>query len=440
MKHGRIHAALAVALMLIAAVPAAGQEEQRQFVDGIAAVVGNEIVLESEIDEELYIYHMRTGGRELNEERSAELREQILAEMIDEMLLVAKARRDSIVLSEGELEQEIEVRVRELRERYGSEEELLSALEQEGLTLAELKQIYRDDIERRLLAEKVVRREVHGKIDVTWGDVEQYYEENAEEVAHLPESYEIAGILVAPEVSEAVKRAAYERLSEARERLTSGESFADVAREYSDDTSASRGGELGFVERGQTVPEFESALFSLEPGETSGIVPTRFGFHIIQAVERDGDRVRARHILARVTPGPEDGERAMAEAESLRAEAAAGADFSALAAEHSDDEATAGEGGYLGWFTAEQLSPEFVTALNSIEPGDMTDVIRGDGGYYLLKLLSHDPERVADLDEVREDLRDLIFSLRAEAAYDELMQELRSEIYIDLPTETATEG
>jgi len=432
-------AALAAAAML-SALPATAQEASRQFVDGIAAIVGNEIVLESEIDEELYIYHMRTGGRELGEERSAELREQILAEMIDEMLLVAKARRDSIVLTEGELDEEIEVRVRDLRERYGSEEALLAALQEQGLTLAELKEIYRDDIERRLLAERVVRQEVHGRIDVTWGDVEEYYEENAEEVALLPESYEISGILVAPEVSEEAKRQAYQRLNEARELIEGGRPFGEVAAEYSDDASASRGGELGYVERGQTVPEFETALFGLEPGEISGIVPSRFGFHIIQALEREGDRVRARHILARVVPGPADAERARAEAESLRARVLAGADFAELAAEHSDDEATATEGGYLGWFTAEQLSPEFVDALDTLEPGKVTGAIRGDGGFYLLKLHKHEQERVAELDEVREDLRDLLSSQRAEVAYEELMDQLRSEIYIDLPTEPAAGG
>lgn len=429
-----------VAAALIAAAPAFGQEPTRQFVDGIAAVVGNEIVLESELDEELYIYHMRTGGREMGEERSAELRQQILAEMIDEMLLVAKAKRDSIVLGEGELEEEIEVRVKEIRERYGSEEALREALEQEGLTLNELKEIYRDDIERRLLAEKVVREEVHSKIDVTWGDVEEYYRENAGEVARLPESYEVAGILMAPEVSEEAKREAFDRLSEARSLIESGRPFEEVAREYSDDASAARGGELGFVERGQTVPEFETALFALEPGEISGIVPTRFGFHIIQAVEREGERVRARHILARVVPGPQDVERAMAEAESLRARVALGDDFAELAEEHSDDEATAASGGYLGWFTAEQLSPEFVAALDAVEPGEVTEVIRGDGGFYLLKLLSHETERVAELDEVREDLRDIIFSQRAEAAYDEMMRDLRSQFYINLPGGSATGG
>jgi peptidyl-prolyl cis-trans isomerase SurA len=435
-----IRAALLLAAAVLVTGPAEAQETERQFVDGIAAIVGNEIVLESEVDEELYIYHMRTGGKELNEERSTELRRQILAEMIDEMLLVAKARRDSIVLAEGELTEEIEVRVRELRERYGSEEALLAALEAEGLTLSELKDIYRDDIESRLLAEKVVRQEVHGRIDVTWGDVETYYQEHAEEVARLPESYEVAGILVAPEVSEEAKRRAFDRLNEARTRLESGAPFAEVAEEFSEDASASRGGELGFVERGQTVPEFESALFALEPGEVSGIVPSRFGFHIIQAVERDGERVRARHILARVAPGEADDARARAEAESLRALVASGDDFSELATEHSDDEATAAEGGYLGWFTAEQLSPEFIAALDAIEPGEVTDVIRGDGGYYLLKLLAHEDERVAELDEVREELRDLIFSQRAEAAYEELMRRLRSEIFIDLPTEPAAGG
>ena len=423
---------------LLATAGAAVAQDERQMIDGIAAIVGDEIILESEVDEEFYIYQMRTGA-EIRSEEAAEIRISIVREMVEEMLLVAKARRDSIVVQDEDLEAEIDRRVSDLRDRHGSDEALKDALAEEGITLEDLKKLYRDDIERRLLAEKVVRGEVHSSIDVTWGEVSRYYEEHRDEVAEVPESFRLAGILVVPEPSESAKRQAIERLTEAREKLAEGVPFEDVASEYSDDASAARGGDLGSVRRGMMVPEFEDAAFSLQEGEVSGIVPSRFGFHIIKVDEVDGDEIRARHILARVAPGPDDFERARAIAESIRQRAVAGADFGALADEHSDD-LSSGPGGELGWFRAGEMSPAVEEAVRTVGAGGIAPVVDGDNGYYVIKVLEHEEQRVAALDEVREELRDYIYGMKAEKAYAELMAQLRSEIYVDIRTEREPVG
>lgn len=428
----------AIAIALAAPSAAVAQESGRQLVDGIAAIVGDEIILESEVDEELYIYQMRTGARVAPGEVD-QVRAQIVREMVDEMLLVAKAHRDTIELGEGELEREIDRRVSELKDRHGSEEAFAAALSEQGLTLDELKALYRDDIERRMLAEEVVRKEIHAKIDVTWGEVSEYYEEHREEIAVIPEAFQVAAILVAPEVSESAKHAAIERMNEAKRRLDDGEAFESVAQELSDDASAAQGGDLGTFGRGTMVPEFEDAAFALEAGEVSGVVPTRFGFHLIQVLEKEGDRVHARHILARVVPGPEDDLRAEAEAESVRVLAVEGADFEALAGEYSDDEQSSAEGGVLGWFRRGEMSPEIEEVVSTIEPGEVGPVVSGGAGYYVVKLLDHTEERVAGLDEVREDLRDYVYGMKAEEAYATLIERLSSEIFIDVRTGAPSE-
>jgi peptidyl-prolyl cis-trans isomerase SurA len=439
-RTGVAGAALLAAIVLVA-TGASGQEGAegggRRLVDGIAAVVGDEIILESEVDEEFYLYQMRSAGQVSDEDAQA-VRARILREMVDETLLVAMARRDTIELAEGELDAELERRVQALRDQHGSQEALDRALAAEGLTVAELRDIYRDDIERRLLAEKVVREKVHSKIDVTWREVEDYYNEHAEEVARMPEAYEVAGILVTPKVSDAAKRLAIERVTRVRERLAAGESFEDLAREYSEDASAQFGGDLGTFGRGVLVPEFEEAAFALEPGEVSGIVPTRFGFHIIQVVEKGEDTVHARHILVRVEPGPEDEERAHALAESLRQLVLDGRDFGEVAAEYSDDESSREAGGVLGWITPEEISPPIRSILVGLEPGQVGDVVRGDNGYYVIKLLAHEPERIAPLDEVREDLRDYVFSLKVREELEALIARLSNELYVDIRTPTAS--
>ena len=436
-------AAVAVTLLLIAFIsPTFAQDgtgpvesgTTRQLVDGIAAVVGDQIILESEIDEEFYIYQMRTGASGLSTDDMARVRSGIVREMVDEMLLVAMAHRDTVQLDPGALEGELENRVAELVERHGSEEALEAALAQEGLTLPELKDLYADEIERRLLAEKVVRGEVHSSIDVTWGEVENYYAENADEVGKAPEAFRVGGIMVIPKITEDAKQAAIDRMAEVSERLAAGEPFEDLAREYSDDASGATGGDLGTFGRGVMVPEFDDAVFAMEEGEVSGIIPTRFGFHIVQVLEASDTSVHARHILARVTPGPEDEVRARATAESLRQRVLDGEDFAELARLRSDDPATSEEGGVLGWFTHENLSPSFKNVVTELSAGEVADVTAGESGFYVLKLLEHKEARIASLDEVRENLKDYIFARKAEKAYGELIDRLSSEIFVDIRT------
>ncbi len=431
-------AAIACAALLLTLGALAQTPGGRHLVDGIAAVVGDEIILESEVDEEFYIYQMRSGVR-VAEDEVAAIRNEIVREMVDEMLLIAKAKRDTIELGPGELEREIARRVGDLKDRHGSEEAFNAALGAEGITQQELEQLYRDDIEKRLLAESVVRKEIHSKIDITWGEVEEYYEEHPKEVGRVPEAYQIAAILVVPKVDESARERAIDRVSEARNRLERGESFEDVARLYSEDASAQLGGDLGTFGRGAMVSEFEEAVFALEVGEISGVVSTRFGFHIVEVLERDGDTVHARHILARVAPGPDDEERAKALAESVRQLALGGEEFGALAREYSDDLVSRENDGVLGWLAPVEMSRAIRDAVAPLEPSEVSEVVPGEHGYYLIKLLAHEAERIASLDEVREDLRDYLFGLKAEEAYVVLIDRLSREIYIEIRTGMVSE-
>ena len=432
-----------VALLLAAFIsPVFAQDETepaenvitRQLVDGIAVVVGDEIILESEIDEEFYIYQMRSGAVEMSPDDMARIRSGIVREMIDEMLLVAVAHRDTLQLQPGELEEEMENRVAELVARHGSEEALDVALAEEGLTLSELKDLYANEIERRLLAERVVRSRVHGTIDVTWGEVESYYAEHTEEVGNVPEAFLVGGIMIIPKITQDAKQAAIDRMAEVSDRLASGGSFEELAREYSDDANGATGGDLGTFGRGAMVPEFDDAVFAMEEGEVSGIIPTRFGFHIVEILEKSDTSVHARHILARVAPGPEDEVRARATAESLRQRVIDGEDFAELAMLRSDDPATREGGGVLGWFSRENLAPSFKDVVTKLSPGEVADVTVGESGFYVLKLMEHKEARIAPLDEVRENLKDYIFSRKAEEAYGKLIDRLSREIFVDIRT------
>lgn len=147
--------------------------------------------------------------------------------------------------------------------------------------------------------------------------------------------------------------------------------------------------------------------------------------------------MRARHILLRLAPGPEDDARAMALADSVRQRAAAGEDFAALAATYSADARSAELGGVLGWFAPDELVPEFRGAIETLTPGEVGPVLPGDGGHYILKLIAHEAARTASLDEVRPQLRDFLVNRRMEEEYLRLIERLSAEIHVDIRSQAA---
>ncbi|NOZ49776.1 MAG: hypothetical protein GXP37_06960 [Chloroflexi bacterium] len=198
----------------------------------------------------------------------------------------------------------------------------------------------------------------------------------------------------------------------ARKRIVDGEDFAVVAKELSEDPgSAPNGGELGWFGRGQMVPAFEDAAFSLAVNEISQPVKTDFGFHIIQVEEKDEakDQVRARHILFRIDTSPAADAVAAAEKKALsklddaKTRIEAGESFADVAKELSDDPVSAEKGGDLGWFAADntRLPAEVVTAAFSLEPGQLSDPIKTNAGYYLIQVEEKDPQHPVDENELK---------------------------------------
>lgn len=230
------------------------------------------------------------------------------------------------------------------------------------------------------------------------------------------EMVKVKAILVQtkPEPTDPVKAEA-DALSKAfaaRKRIEDGEDFAEVAKDVSEDPgSAPNGGELGWFGRGQMVPEFEDAAFSLGVGEISQPVKTDFGFHIIQVEEKNEakDQVRARHILIRIDTTPSDEAVAKAEEEAqkkiqeAKARIEAGENFADVAKEMSDDPVAAEKGGDLGWLERnnQQFPGELIDAAFSLEPGQLSDPIKTDVGYYLIQVEEKDPAHPVDENELK---------------------------------------
>ena len=287
------------------------------LVDGVAAVVGKNIVKYSDIERSYAQMRMRSGAGNAFDNRCA-----ILENLILSQLLVHKGEVDSVEVSADQVDQYLQYYLKNDLRQYGSKEALREAT---GFTYDELKEQYERMIKNNLLSRQV-EYQITENVKVTPAEVTEFFKSlPADSLPMMPERYELSEIVIEPAISEAERDRVRTELAGLRERVLKGEKFSMLATLYSQDPgTAKKGGELGFFSRGEMVGEFESAAFALKPGEVSPIIETQFGFHIIQLIERRGNSVNARHILLVPKVSSADLLRARMKLDSLAVEIRAG--------------------------------------------------------------------------------------------------------------------
>jgi peptidyl-prolyl cis-trans isomerase SurA len=280
------------------------------LVESIAAIVGNEVVYLSDLENTLA--DLRRSG---NKTPYSDLRCQIFEEMLVSKLFLDKARIDSIVVADDAVDGDLNMRMNDAIRRAGSEEALVEYFKKSMVEI-------RRDIKKNLMEQETVR-EVQSKIaqniSITPGDVKRYFSTIPKDsLPIIPAKYEIGIIQIDPPSNEENKMEARQKLLDIRSQILAGKSFSVLAIIYSEDTeSAKKGGEIGFLTRGELEKPYADAAFSLAMGTVSKIVETKFGFHIIQLIDRKGDMVNTRHILIRPQVKPEQSELAIAKLDSI---------------------------------------------------------------------------------------------------------------------------
>jgi peptidyl-prolyl cis-trans isomerase SurA len=273
---------------------------QEKIIDQVVAVVGKNMVLESDVESQ-YIQYRAQGTIQGS---ASTVKCHILDGLLLEKLLLNKAELDSIEVTDSEVEQSMDQRLRYFISQFGSQEKLEQFY---GKSILEIKEEFRDLVRNQIKVQRA-QESITKNVFVTPSDVKSFYKDMPKDSVPLVNaSVEIAQIIKMPPVSMEEKVAVKEKLRELRGRILHGESFATLAILYSEDPgSASKGGELGFYGKGELYPEFEQAAFKLKEGEISDIVETKAGFHIIQLIERKGDYINVRHILMRAKVSPID--------------------------------------------------------------------------------------------------------------------------------------
>ena len=366
----RLAAALAFAAV---ALTASAQKYSDGVVDKTIAVVGNEMIMISDLEEEVAM--MKAYGMMSDKKGRCE----ILEEMMSSKLFLMQARIDSLAVNNDMVEGELSNRLDMLKTNLGGEEEVVK---QFGKPIYKLRQEWREAIEDQTLTQQM-QQEIASKIpELTPYDVQQYIDRtDPADLPMVPIKYQLSQICIYPD-REAANLAVKERLLAIRERIINGEKFSTLARLYSQDPGSSRkGGELGMASKSIFWPAFSDAAMSLKPGVVSQIVETPDGFHIIEVIEKKGDMFNARHILLKPEYSSEDREKGFHVLDSLRTELANDAVTFELAARfYSEDPATRTNGGQMAdpntgssYYEIDQLKPQDYAAIKNLKEGEISE-------------------------------------------------------------------
>ncbi|MEA2031442.1 MAG: peptidylprolyl isomerase [candidate division Zixibacteria bacterium] len=405
---------------------------QRETVDKIAAVVGDKIILASEVAGQVQLIALQSKQQPRNEEELEQLKTDVLEQMISDRLFLVEAEKDtSISLRSEEIDQALEEQVARVAQQFPSNKDFLDALATEGLTLRELKKQYRKDIEKQLLKQKFIAKRLQS-VSISKHEVEGFFNEYKDSIPSQPEALNLAHILIPIKPSQQIEDSVKEYGKELRQMVLDGADFATISAQHSSLGAGANGGDLGFISRDDVVPEFSRAAFNLSIGDISGVVRTQFGYHIIKCEGKRGDRLWLRHILLAIQPSAEDTIRVRALADSLLQEARNGGDFAAMAKAFSSDNSTTAQGGELGWFAVSELPVEFYSEVTNWKtPGEYRGPVLSEFGLHILKLVDYQEERQYNIIDDFDKLKELARQEKTSKLIEEWIEEIKEHTYIE---------
>jgi len=385
-------------------------------IDKIIATIGREIILQSDLEQTYAEYAAQFAVQDEDDDERC----MIFEHLVYTKLMLHQADVDSIVVTEQQVEATVNFRMNYFLQQVGGDSRLIE--KHFGKSMVEIRKDMREIVRDQIYIEQV-QEKITSNITITPSEVKNFANKTGHDSLPLvPATYEFGHILKTPPVSEEEIAEIKTRLDDYREKSLRDENpknrFSMLARMYSDDPgSASKGGDLGFVERGQLYPEFEAVAFNLKSGEISHVVKTRAGYHIILLHERRGESIRLSHILIQPKPSAEVQVSAIEYLDSVKKIIIERKiDFSDAALEFSEDPNRLSGGWVINPYTLstkfdkESLDQATFATLDKLIPGEISSPIvyisdEGVLSYRLLYLKSkvapHRANLVEDYDVIK---------------------------------------
>lgn len=409
---------------------------QDKVIDQIVAVVGNNIVLKSEI-EEMFIQQQAQG---INSQ--GDMKCEILEDFLVDKLLIAEALLDTnIVVTDNQINMQMDNRLQQFVAHFGSESEVEKYFKK---SIPALKAELRDVIRNQLLSQQMKSKIVEN-VTVTPSEVRFFYRNlSSDEIPFIPPQYEYQQITIVPEIELEEDNRVKAQLRDLKRRVEEGSSFATLAIMYSEAPESRFGGEIGYLGRAQLDPAYAAAAFNLRDDRVSNVVKSEFGYHIIQLIDRKGERINTRHILMRPKVAPEALEQAKNRLDSL-ANMIRKNDitFQNAAMMFSHDKTTRNNGGMAinpqtlsSRFSAEELDPDvskIITGLkiNEIsDPFQTIDPTNRQTVYKIIRLVSKTDGHKANLQNDYQHLAELFLDKKRTEVLEKWIATQQAKTYI----------
>jgi len=416
-----------------------GQSDDGVVIDKIISKVDDYIILKSEL-ERAYLDYLSQGRT-----RSSNAKCEILQQLVVNKMLMAQSEIDSIYVPDGEVNDNLDRRMAYMAQQFGGVAEIESAY---GKSLEQIRSEIFDNIKEQLTIQRM-QTELTADMKITPSEVKRFFRNiPLDSLPYFSTEVSIAQVVKDAEPGKSQKDLVRNLLFDIRSRIMSGESFGDLAKQYSQDPgSARRGGELGFYGRGELAPEYEATALSLSPGEVSEPVESVFGFHIIELLEKRGNTYSTRHILITAQPNQEDYERTELYLDSLRTVILADSiTFQAAAKEYSDDQETSSAGGFFQDETgalrvpAEQLDPNIFFTIDTMKIGNITKPLRfqqADGSYAYRIIYYKDRVKPhqANLDDDYQKISAAALARKKNIVISEWFEKARGNVFIEVDPE-----
>ena len=401
------------------------------LMDGVAAVVDGKPIMRSELMNSLYQFQETPEGSAMSEEQQ---KDYVLERLIEEKVLLSRIDRDSIVISNAEVDQRVTAHLTQLAASQNID---LATLEkavrtQLGVSMAQ----YRDQLSKQVRSHMEIARvrQMHvGSVNPTKKEVEAFYKAYKDS---LPRQYNcvLLSHIQIPIVPDSIVVDSVKNVAETLiDSLNLGMSFELLAKRHSQDSSAEKGGDLGYFKRGLLDPAFERALDQLKNGQYSSYpVKTNQGWHIARVLGRKEDGVRSAQILLRTIPTAKDSATVIARADSLKQNIKTKEQFVAAAKKFSEDKSSNFQGGLLGWYQKNEMEPAYVDPVANLSVGEISEPVLIDGAYHLFRLDDARQIRELTMEEDYGKIENLAANHMENEKLEALVKKWRQEVHVDI--------
>ena len=402
------------------------------FVDGVAAVVEENIVLKSDLNQMVNMMAIQQRvdpGRDLN--KYIKLKEAVLRSMVDQKILLEMAEEDTtIVATEKEVDQALEQQIETILQQAGGK---AAAEKMLGQSINSFRSEFWFDMRDKIVSEKY-QQKMLTKITVSKNDVFSFFEIYKDSLPLFPTEAKIRHILIKPEPSDSVKKETLSLLNKIKDQINKGEDFGSLAEKYSmDPGSKKKGGNLGWVKRGSLLKNFEESTFTIKPKIISEPIKTEVGYHILEVFERKGNKARVRHILLSPQISKKDEAVAFSFAHSLKDSISTLEIFKTFAKKHSKDYQTSEIGGDLGWIVPNTYPiKELGQAVGLIGLKECSPPINTSFGFHLLWLEKIKPGGKPSLDSHWPKIEMMALNNKKMIWYESWLKDVKNKFYVKI--------